>query len=42
LECSETNSVLNGWWILTQNITEKFKLKTNDASHQLASPDACL
>src|SRR5947209_6744708 len=23
LECLETNSVLNGWWILTQNITEK-------------------
>jgi len=22
LECSETSSVLNGWWIMTQNITE--------------------
>ncbi len=24
LGCLETNSVLNGWWILTQNITDKY------------------
>ena len=28
LECLETNSVLNGWWTLIQNITEKYKYKT--------------
>jgi uncharacterized glyoxalase superfamily protein PhnB len=30
LACLETNSVLNGWWILTQNITEKYNRKNNE------------
>jgi hypothetical protein len=25
LECSQTNLVLNGWWTLPQNTTEKYK-----------------
>src|SRR3954462_8880278 len=30
LGCLETNSVLNGWWILTQNITDRYNQKNNE------------